>query len=152
MKSNVTVASPHETNGVNTALIVSPPTIIADQSQDEHYPLRYTLSFKVSQALQSLAAEDDDLTQIVTLIDGTGHVLSRELSASRDAIGVVRLDPDQSVQDRIRLAFDKFRELGSAQKVLRYMAKNGLKLPRRQTSGLCAGTGLWEKRNAARLD
>ena len=53
----------------------------------------------------------------------------------RDAAGVVRLDPDQSVQDRIRLAFDKFRELGGAQKVLRYMAKSGLKLPRRQTSG-----------------
>src|SRR6516162_7685136 len=54
----------------------------------------------------------------------------------RDAAGVVRLDPDQGVQGRIRLAFDKFRELGSAQKVLRYMAKDGLKLPRRQTSGL----------------
>ena len=30
----------------------------------------------------------------------------------RDADGVVRLDPDQSVQDRIRLVFAKFRELG----------------------------------------
>ncbi len=69
----------------------------------------------------------------------------------RDAAGVVRLDPDQSVQDRIRLAFDKFRELGSAQKVLRYMAKNGLKLPRRQTSGLYAGTVLWKEPNSAAM-
>lgn len=67
----------------------------------------------------------------------------------RDAAGVVRLDPDQSVRDRIRLAFDKFRELGSAQKVLRYMAKNALKLPRRQTSGLYAGTVLWKEPNSA---
>lgn len=69
----------------------------------------------------------------------------------RDAAGVVRLDPDQSVQDRIRLVFDKFSELGSAQKVLRYMAKSGLKLPRRQTSGLYAGTVLWKEPNSAAM-
>ena len=69
----------------------------------------------------------------------------------RDAIGVVRLDPDQSVQARIRLAFGKFRELGSAQKVLRYMAKSGLKLPRRQTSGLYAGTVLWKEPTSAAM-
>ena len=69
----------------------------------------------------------------------------------RDASGVVRLDPDQSVQDRIRMVFAKFRELGSAQKVLRYMAKHGLKLPRRQTSGLYAGTVLWKEPNSAAL-
>jgi DNA invertase Pin-like site-specific DNA recombinase len=66
----------------------------------------------------------------------------------RDVAGIVRLDPDQSVQDRIRLVFDKFRELGSAQKVLRYMVKSGLKLPRRQTSGLYAGTVLWKEPNS----
>jgi DNA invertase Pin-like site-specific DNA recombinase len=69
----------------------------------------------------------------------------------RDAAGVVRSDPDQSVQDRIRLVFDKFRELGSAQKVVRYMAKNGLKLPRRQTSGLYSSTVLWKEPNSAAM-
>jgi DNA invertase Pin-like site-specific DNA recombinase len=69
----------------------------------------------------------------------------------RDPAGVVRLDPDQSVQDRIRLAFAKFRELGSAQKVVRYMAKHGLRLPRRQTSGLYAGAVLWKEPNSAAL-
>ena len=63
----------------------------------------------------------------------------------RDACGVVRFDPDQSVQDRIRMIFDKFRELGSAQKVVRYLANHGLKVPRRQTSGLYAGRVLWKK-------
>ncbi|MBV8076600.1 MAG: recombinase family protein, partial [Planctomycetaceae bacterium] len=65
--------------------------------------------------------------------------------------GAVRLDPDQSVQDRIRLVFDKFRELGSAQTVLRYMAKNALRLPRRQTSGLYAGAVLWKEPNSAAM-
>jgi len=69
----------------------------------------------------------------------------------RDADGVPRFDPDQSVQDRIRFVFDKFRELGSAQKVLRFMAAHGLKLPRRQTSGLYAGRVLWKEPNAAMI-
>ena len=69
----------------------------------------------------------------------------------RDANGVAQFDPDQSVQDRIRLVFAKFRELGSAQKVLRYMGTHGLKLPRRQTSGLYAGTVLWKEPNSAML-
>jgi DNA invertase Pin-like site-specific DNA recombinase len=69
----------------------------------------------------------------------------------RDATGVAQFDPDQSVRDRIRLVFAKFRELGSAQKVLRYMAHHGLKLPRKQTSGLYAGTVLWKEPNAPAL-
>jgi DNA invertase Pin-like site-specific DNA recombinase len=69
----------------------------------------------------------------------------------RDANGIPRLDPDQSVQDRIRLVFTKFHELGSAQKVLRYMGTNGLKLPRRQTSGLYSGQVLWKEPNSAML-
>jgi DNA invertase Pin-like site-specific DNA recombinase len=69
----------------------------------------------------------------------------------RDANGVPHFDPDQSVQDRIHLVFGKFRELGSAQKVLRYMGTHGLKLPRRQTSGLYAGRVLWKEPNSAML-
>lgn len=49
----------------------------------------------------------------------------------RDADGLAQLDPDQSVRDRIRLVFAKFRELGSAQKVLRHMATHALRLPRK---------------------
>jgi DNA invertase Pin-like site-specific DNA recombinase len=69
----------------------------------------------------------------------------------RDANGVPQVDPDRSVQDRIRLVFDKFRELGSAQKVLRFLAGHELKLPRRQTSGLYAGRVLWKEPNAAMI-
>lgn len=58
--------------------------------------------------------------------------------------GCVILDPDQAVQERIRLVFTKFFEVGSAQKVLKYLVSNGFKLPRRQTSGLYAGEVLWK--------
>jgi len=69
----------------------------------------------------------------------------------RDANGRAEFDPDESVRDRVRLVFAKFQELGSAQKVLRYMAKHGLKLPRRQTSGLYAGSVLWKDPNSHAL-
>jgi DNA invertase Pin-like site-specific DNA recombinase len=63
----------------------------------------------------------------------------------RDAIGEVSFDPDAAVQGRIRLVFQQFAKLGSMQKVLRYLAKHGLLLPRRQTSGLYAGEVLWKE-------
>ena len=69
----------------------------------------------------------------------------------RDVDDAVQFDSDQSIRDRIRLVFAKFQELGSAQKVLRYLAKNGFKLPRRQTSGLYAGSVLWKEPNSHAL-
>jgi DNA invertase Pin-like site-specific DNA recombinase len=63
----------------------------------------------------------------------------------RDVAGQVAFDPDAAVQERLRLVFRKFAELGSMQKVLRYLAKHGLLLPRRQTSGLYAGAVLWKE-------
>jgi DNA invertase Pin-like site-specific DNA recombinase len=69
----------------------------------------------------------------------------------RDTAGVAQLDPDQSVRERVCLVFAKFRELGSAQQVLRYMARHALKLPRRQTSGLYVGGLLWKEPEAGQL-
>ncbi len=62
----------------------------------------------------------------------------------RTSEGSVIFDPDTGVQERIRLVFKKLIELGSAQKVLRYLVHSDLKLPRRQTSGLYAGEVLWK--------
>jgi hypothetical protein len=62
----------------------------------------------------------------------------------RDHDQQVSFDPDISIQEQIRLVFGKFRELGSAQKVLRYLVRQELKLPRRQTAGLYAGEVLWK--------
>lgn len=69
----------------------------------------------------------------------------------RDGEGVVDLDPDAGVRDRIRLVFEQFKALGSVQKVLTHFVKNQLKLPRRQTSGLYAGDVLWKDPSAAAL-
>ena len=48
----------------------------------------------------------------------------------------VVLDPDRNVQHTVRAIFEKFRELGTARKVLRWMRDNGVKMPRRAGSGL----------------
>jgi DNA invertase Pin-like site-specific DNA recombinase len=62
----------------------------------------------------------------------------------RQPDGTVCLDPDQSIQDRIRLILAKFRELGSVQKVVRYLVRQHLKLPRRQMFGPRTGEVLWK--------
>ena len=58
---------------------------------------------------------------------------------------VVHLDPDQGIQDRIRLVFTKFLELGSVQKVLRFLVRNQLRIPRRQMSGPRIGEIQWKE-------
>jgi DNA invertase Pin-like site-specific DNA recombinase len=69
----------------------------------------------------------------------------------RDSEGVVAFDPDASVRDRIRLVFDRFLALGSAQKVLRDLVRHGFTLPRRQTSGRHAGSIIWKQPNSSAL-
>ena len=69
----------------------------------------------------------------------------------RDPDGSVHVDPDAAVQQRIRLIFEKFLELGSGQKVLRHLVQHQLKLPRRQTSGLYAGEVFWKEPSLAAL-
>ena len=63
----------------------------------------------------------------------------------RNDDGSVALDPDTSVEQRIRLVFTKFTESGSGSKVLTYLVRNHFQLPRRQTSGLYAGQVLWKE-------
>ena len=58
--------------------------------------------------------------------------------------GEVTFDPDQCVQSRIKLVFSQFHDRGSGLQVLKYLVKQKLKLPRRQTSGLYAGEVLWK--------
>lgn len=62
----------------------------------------------------------------------------------RTETGDVTIDPDQSISSRVELVFTKFAELGSGNQVLRYLAENQLKLPRRQTSGLYAHEVIWK--------
>jgi len=69
----------------------------------------------------------------------------------RTTEGSVIFDPDTSVCERIGLALHKYTELGTVQKVLNFLVDRGLKLPRRQTSGLYAGQVLWKDPSSAAL-
>lgn len=68
----------------------------------------------------------------------------------RTSEGVI-LDPDESIQSRLRLVFEKFQELGSIRQVMLYFLRHNLQLPRRQTSGLYAGQVLWKDPSAGAL-
>jgi DNA invertase Pin-like site-specific DNA recombinase len=58
--------------------------------------------------------------------------------------GSVVKDPDDQVRHVIELTFAKFEELGSANKVMRYLRKQGILFPRRQSAGPQANQLLWK--------
>jgi DNA invertase Pin-like site-specific DNA recombinase len=58
--------------------------------------------------------------------------------------GTVVKDPDDQVRHVIDLVFAKFTELGSINKVLRYLRRNKILLPRRQSAGPQANQLLWK--------
>jgi DNA invertase Pin-like site-specific DNA recombinase len=82
-----------------------------------------------------------------------GRLRRVEQGTYRQALptGLVRLedgrvvkDPDVHVRRTIEFVFERFEELGSAQKVMRSLKEDGLLLPRRQVAGLQAGELLWK--------
>jgi DNA invertase Pin-like site-specific DNA recombinase len=58
--------------------------------------------------------------------------------------GTVVQDPDDQVRHVIELVLRLFEELGSCQKVLRYLRDENVLLPRHQTSGLHKGELIWK--------
>jgi DNA invertase Pin-like site-specific DNA recombinase len=62
----------------------------------------------------------------------------------RQADGSVVKDPDNQVRHVIELVLTKFVELGSCRRVLRYLRRAEVLLPRHQTSGLYKGELLWK--------
>ena len=58
--------------------------------------------------------------------------------------GAVVKDPDDQVRHAIELVLLKFEELGSCGKVLRYLRRENILLPRRQRAGLFKGQLLWK--------
>lgn len=65
--------------------------------------------------------------------------------------GSVGLNPDEEVQARLRLVFAKFRELGSAKAVVRYLRRAGLALPVRPLRGPEPHEVVWQPANSARI-
>lgn len=58
--------------------------------------------------------------------------------------GRVVKNPDVHVRRTIELVFERFEELGTAQKVMRSLREDNVLLPRRQVAGLQAGELLWK--------
>jgi len=65
----------------------------------------------------------------------------------RDPLGRATKDPNQEVQDRLALIFATFLEVRSANRVLQYLNKNTLLLPRRDRCGDVA----WKKPTVAAI-
>jgi DNA invertase Pin-like site-specific DNA recombinase len=60
-----------------------------------------------------------------------------------NAAGAVVLDPDQQIQQSLRLLFDTFREVGSATAVVRRFLREGVRFPRRIRRGIGKGDVVW---------
>jgi DNA invertase Pin-like site-specific DNA recombinase len=60
-----------------------------------------------------------------------------------DSLGAVILDPDQQIQQAVRLVFDSFRESRSASAVVRRFNREHLRFPRRIRYGIGRGEVLW---------
>ena len=65
--------------------------------------------------------------------------------------GLISLNPDEEVQARLGLVFAKFRELGSAKAVVRYLREAGLTLPVRPLRGPEPHEVVWQPADSARV-
>ncbi len=63
--------------------------------------------------------------------------------------GQVSLHPNEEVQARIHLVFQKFQELGSARAVVRYLRREGLLLPSRPLLGPVPHETIWNSAKAS---
>lgn len=70
---------------------------------------------------------------------------------ARDISGAITLNPDEEVQARLALVFAKFRELGTARAVMRYLRAKGLPLPMRPVRGQEPHGVVWREANSPRV-
>ena len=65
--------------------------------------------------------------------------------------GSITFNPDEEVQERLRLVFAKFRELRSAKAVMRYLRHRNLLIPVRPLHGPAPHDVVWRAANSARV-
>ena len=70
---------------------------------------------------------------------------------SRERGGGIILNPDEELQERLRLVFVKFTELQSARAVMRYLRAHDLPLPVRPLLGPAPHEVAWREANSARV-
>lgn len=71
------------------------------------------------------------------------------LERQRD--GRVVLNPDEEIQARLHVVFDKFDELGSARAVTRYLQRHHLSLPTRPLQGAAPHVLVWQPASSSRV-
>lgn len=128
-------------------------TLIAD-GQNLYDPRRY--SDRMMLGLSGLMSEAE-LHQIRRrLHTGARNKAERGELCLPLPVGLVRLqegdvilNPDEEVQARIRLVFQKFKELGSARAVARYLRCEGLLLPSRPLRGPAPHEIMWNPANGS---
>jgi len=77
--------------------------------------------------------------------------MSVPLGYVHQTTGEVVFDPDEQVQTVIRLAFSKFRELGSVNALWRYFLTQGIELGFRERGGAAKGQLTWKSATRASL-
>lgn len=65
--------------------------------------------------------------------------------------GEVMLNPDEEIQERLRLVFQRFRELKSAKAVVRYFQQHNLSVPVRPLRGPAPHEVEWQPANSDRI-
>jgi DNA invertase Pin-like site-specific DNA recombinase len=69
----------------------------------------------------------------------------------KSATGGFDLDPDEQVQSVVRLIFDQFDRIGTVYGLLRYLVREGIKIPVRPHSGEQRGQLQWHRPNRVTL-
>jgi DNA invertase Pin-like site-specific DNA recombinase/uncharacterized protein YndB with AHSA1/START domain len=77
--------------------------------------------------------------------------LGLPVGLERQPDGTVLLHPDQEVQARLRLVFQKFADLGSVGAVMRYLQHHNLPLPTRPLRGPRPHEVLWQPASTSRV-
>jgi DNA invertase Pin-like site-specific DNA recombinase len=122
-------------------------TLICDA--DAMYDLSH-LNDRLILGLKGTMSEAELFTMRARLQGGLRHKAARGELATKLPIGFVYappgkviLDPDQDVQETIRLFFHTFRHVGSSSGVVQYCNRQGLKCPTRPSKGPHCGEVWW---------
>lgn len=75
--------------------------------------------------------------------------LALPVGLTREPSGEVVFTPDEEVQARLQLVFEKFRDLKSAAAVMRFLRRAGLPLPLRPLRGPAPHEILWQEARAS---
>jgi len=130
-------------------------TLIADLDgiyEPAHYNDRLLLGLKGTMSEAELHILKQRMTQGKLNKARRGELLFRlPIGYVQHATGEVVMDPDEQAQEVVRLIFRMFDELQTLHAVLRFLVKNGVKLPVRAHERSCKGELQWHRPNRGTL-